>query len=374
MNSRRDFLQKAAAASTILASGSLMTVACGNAQDEKKEAAPGMSNETFTWSIATTWPPNFPVLGEGVVRFAKNVERMSSGRLKIKVYGAGERIPALELFDAVSNGAIEMGHGAPYYWAGKMPACQFFAAIPFGMNAQQMKAWIKNGGGLELWQDLYAKFGVVPFLGGNTGVQMGGWFNKEINTIDDLRGIKMRIPGLGGKVLTKAGGSAVTVAGGEIYTNLERGVIDATEWIGPYHDYNMGFHKIAKYYYYPGWHEPGTMLEFIVNKAKFDALPDDLKAIVEAATAEADTWMFGEFEVKNNRYLQKLVEEEGVQLKRFPEAVMRRLRELSEEVYQEVTAADPDSQKVYAAYTEFRQQAVAWSKITEIPFYEQIQA
>ena len=196
------------------------------------------------------------------------------------MYGAGELVPAFEVFDAVSRGTAEMGHGAAYYWKGKSEAAQFFAAVPFGMNAQEMNAWFYYGGGLELWREIYAPFGLMPAPAGNTGVQMGGWFNKEINRLDDLKGLKMRIPGLGGEVLRRAGGTPVNLPGGEIFTALQTGAIDATEWVGPYNDLAFGLHKAAKYYYYPGWHEPGTTLEAIVNKQAFDALPKDLQSIV----------------------------------------------------------------------------------------------
>ncbi|MFQ5587105.1 MAG: TRAP transporter substrate-binding protein, partial [Thermodesulfobacteriota bacterium] len=268
---RRDFLKKAgataAAAGTALAFG-----------------APAVhARKSFNWKMVTTWPPHFPVMGEGAETFARWIEEMSEGRLRIQVYGGGELVPPLQAFDAVSQGIVEMGHGASYYWAGKAPATQFFAAVPFGMNAQQMNAWLYSGGGLALWEELYAPFNLVPFPAGNTGVQMGGWFNKEIKSIQDIRGLKMRIPGLGGKVIAKAGGSAILSEGGEIYTNLDRGVIDATEWVGPYHDYLMGFHKVARYYYYPGWHEPGTVLEVIINRGAFARLPKELQQVVRSA-------------------------------------------------------------------------------------------
>src|SRR5690606_14679795 len=218
--------------------------------------------------MTTTWPPNFPILGEGCKLVAEWIRQMSGGRMEIEVYGGGELIPALEAFDAVSNGAIEMGSGAAYYWSGKVPAAQFFASVPFGMNAQQVNSWLISGGGMALWEKNYAKYNLIPFPCGNTGVQMGGWFRKEINSMADIQGLKMRIPGLGGKVLDRAGGTAVLSPGSELYTNLERGVIDATEWVGPYHDYIMGFHEVASHYYYPGWHEVGTTFEKFVNKSK----------------------------------------------------------------------------------------------------------
>ncbi len=322
--------------------------------------------------MVTTWPPHFPVLGEGADLIAKWIGEMSGGRLQIQVYGGGELVPALEVFDAVSVGTAQMGHGASYYWAGKAPASQFFASVPFGMNAQQMNAWIYSGGGLELWEELYSQFNLIPMPAGNTGVQMGGWFNRAINTPDDLKGLKMRIPGLGGKVIAKAGGSAILSAGGEIYTNLERGVIDATEWIGPYHDYLMGFHKIAKYYYYPGWHEPGSVLELMVNKSAFEGLPKDLQEIVRSAAYRANTWILSEFEAKNNQYLQEIMNEKGVEVRKFPDNVLGALKKYSREVIDELTTNDAMSKKVYHSFRKFRKNITQWSDISERIYYSVI--
>ena len=319
--------------------------------------------------MVTTWPPNFPVVGEGCNMFADFVERMSGGRMKIQVYGGGELIPSLECFDAVSNGAVELGHGASYYWAGKVPAGQFFASVPFGMNAQQTMAWIITGGGDKLWEETYESFNLLPMICGSTGAQMGGWFNKEINSIEDLNGLKMRIPGLGGKVLNKAGGSAVTVAGGEIFTNLERGVIDATEWIGPYHDYKMGFHKVTKFYYYPGWHEPGTVLELLINKPKFLELPSDLQEIIKQAAHRINTWMWMEFETKNSIYLKKLVEEEEVVPRQFPKEVLDQLRVYTKEAVEELASLGEKETRIYQAYQDFRKNIDGWAGITEKVYY-----
>jgi TRAP-type mannitol/chloroaromatic compound transport system substrate-binding protein len=335
-------------------------------------AVPAMAkkHKTYRWKMVTTWPPHFPMLGEGADKLAKWVEQMSGGRLKISVYGGGELVPPLGVFDAVSQGTVEMGHSAAYYWAGKSPAAQFFAAVPFGFNAQSLNAWLYSGGGMQLWEELYAKFNLKPFLAGNTGVQMGGWFNKEINSMADLKGLKMRIPGLGGKVLAKAGGNAVLVAGGEIYTNLDRGVIDATEWVGPYHDLKMGFYKAAKYYYYPGWHEPGSGLEMMVNLDAWNSLPDDLKAIVETAAYRSNIWMLSEFEAKNNDALKILVNEHKVKLRKFPKSVLKGLKKLSKEVLEEVAASDAMSRKVYDSFLEFQKNIYAWNKLTEEPYQE----
>jgi len=298
------------------------------------------------------------------------LRRMSGGRLDITVYGAGELVPALEVFEAVSSGAVEMGNGVAYYWAGKMPAAQFFASVPFGMNAQQMSAWVLNGGGMPLWQDLYKPFNLLPMLCGNTGVQMGGWFNRTIDSIDSVSGLKMRMPGLGGKVLTQAGGTAVLSPGGEIYTNLERGVIDATEWIGPYHDHKMGFYKVAPYYYYPGWHEPGTAFEMVCNLEKFNSLPTDLQEMVHTAVHRLNSWTLAEFDQKNTIYLQKLVKEEGTQLKRFPAEVLQRFKEITTQVLADISAKDATSRKVYTAYKNFHEAVNGWSDVTERVYFE----
>ena len=221
--------------------------------------------KTFEWKLITTWPKNFPVLGTAPERLATMVDEMSNGRLKLKVYGAGELVPAFEVFDAVESGTAEIGNGAAYYWRGKLPVAAVFSSVPFGMNAQETNSWLRYGGGMALWHKLYEPFGMIPMASGNTGVQMAGWFNKELSSLDDLNGMKMRIHGFGGAVLQRAGGVPVVLPGGEIYTVLQTGVVDAIEWVGPYNDLAFGFHEIAEYYYYPGWHEPGTTLETIIN-------------------------------------------------------------------------------------------------------------
>ena len=347
---------------------------CGAQNTAQDSDSINLTNgKKYKWKMVTTWPPNFPILGEGCKLFAKWVKEMSNGRMDIKIYGGGELVPALESFNAVSSGAAECGHGAAYYWAGITPSSQFFASVPFGMNAQQMNAWILSGGGLELWEELYAKFNLIPMLGGNTGVQMGGWFNKKINSVADLKGLKMRMPGLGGKVLEKAGGNPILIAGGELYTSLERGVIDATEWIGPYHDYIMGFHHIAKYYYSPGWHEPGTTLELIFNKEKFEALPNDLQVIMRTAAARLNLWMLSESETKNIIYLKKIKAESSAELRQYPQDVLMELKKYTDEVLKEVTASDSFAKKVYQSFNRFRKDAADWSELTEKVFYNKIQ-
>lgn len=359
---RRDFLK----ASTLLG-GSALVFGCGSNQPGESPAV--LNNQSFEWNMVTTWPPHFPVMGEGADMLAQWIDAMSGGRLKIQVYGGGELVPALGTFDAVSEGTAEMGHGASYYWAGKVPAAQFFTAVPFGMNAQHMNAWLYSGGALKLWEELYAPFNLLPIPAGNTGVQMGGWFNREINSTDDLKGLKMRIPGLGADVIKHAGGSPILTPGGEIYTNLERGVIDATEWVGPYHDTLMGFNKIAKFYYYPGWHEPGPVLELLVNKGKWDSLPPDLQMCVRVAATRANMWMLSEFEAKNSIYLQRLKDEGKVDIRPFPANVMQSLKKYANEVIADLTTQDPASKKVYTSFDQFRNQVNGWAAISEKVYY-----
>ncbi len=364
---RRKFLTKSALA----VAGATSLASC--VQSEEKSQGPYINfNNTYRWKMTTTWPPNFPVVGEGCKQLADWVKKMSGGRMEITVYGGGELIPALEGFDAVSNGAVEMNHGAAYYWAGKVPAAQFFAAVPFGMNAQQMGSWIISGGGAELWEELYEPFNIQPILCGNTGVQMAGWFKKEIKTVVDLQGLKMRIPGLGAKVLEKAGGTPVLVSGGEIYTNLERGVIDATEWIGPFHDYLMGFYNVAKYYYYPGWHEPGPALEMLINKSKFEALPSDLQEIIRTACYRTNRWMAAEFDARNGKYLQKIINETDVTVAPFPVEVIDALKGFTKEALNELVENDAPSKKVYEAVEAFRKDVNVWMNVSERVFYERI--
>ena len=353
---RRDFIKKAGAGA--IAAGATLG------------AIPANAAKPIRWKMVTTWPPHFPMLGEGADYIAKLVNDMTGGKFKITVYGAGELVPPLGVFDAVSQGTVEMGHGAAYYWAGKAPAAQFFAAVPFGFNAQSQNAWVTAGGGMALWEEIYKPFNLKPYLGGNTGVQMGGWFNKEINSIADLNGLKMRIPGLGGKVIAKAGGNPITVAGGEIYTNLDRGVIDATEWVGPYHDLKMGFYKAAKYYYYPGWHEPGTALEAIVNINAYEKLPPEFKQILDSAIERTNAWMLSEFEAKNNDALNELITKHNVQLRKFPDDVLKQLKKYADEVLEEVAAKDPLSKKVLESFRTFQAKIFEWNKITEEPYQQ----
>lgn len=344
----------------------------GESQAQSDSLSKGFSKEVFRWKLVHTWPPNFPVIGEVSTRFAEMVTAMSGGRLEIKVFAGGELVPALEAFDAVRDGVAEIGHGAAYYWAGKDPAASFFATIPFGMNAQQAYGWLYSGGGLELWERFYAPYNLIPFPGGNSGVQMGGWFNKSIDGEKDLKGLKMRIPGLGGRVLEKAGGAPILLAGGEIYTGLERGVIDATEWLGPFHDQLMGFREIAKYYYYPGWQEPGTMLEFFVNKDKFKELPADLQSIVRFAAMASGHWCLSEMETRNAIALEEMTAK-GLEIRSFSPEIIEQLRTYTAEVIREITEQSPLAAEIYQSYQSYRDRAGSYAQISEAAFYQTLQ-
>jgi TRAP-type mannitol/chloroaromatic compound transport system substrate-binding protein len=323
------------------------------------------TDKIYHWRMVTTWPKNLPGLGVAPVRMAEMISTMSNGRLNITVYGAGELVPAMGVFDAVSLGNVEMGHGAAYYWKGKLPAASFFTAVPFGLTAQEMNGWLLHGGGMALWEELYAPFNLIPLAGGNTGVQMAGWFNKEINSLEDLQGLKMRIPGLGGEVFQRAGGTAVNIPGGEIYTSLQTGTIDATEWVGPYNDLAFGLHQVAKYYYYPGWQEPGPTLEIIVNKAAMSSLPADLQEIVRVASRAMNDDMLAEFTTRNNAALEELVNKHHVQLRRLPDDVLAKLKVISAEVVKSIAQDDELAQRIYRSYDRYRTQVMSYHEISE---------
>ena len=341
---------------------------CGGTEDRASSEASGeaKAKEVYSWRMVTTWPKNLPGMGVAPETIADMVRKMSDGRLDIKVYGAGEIVPALEVFEAVSQGAVQMGHGAAYYWKGKVKIAQFFTAVPFGLTAQEMNGWLFHGGGMELWRELYARYNLVPIAAGNTGVQMAGWFNKEINSLADIQGMKMRIPGLGGEVFQKAGGIAVgNIAGGEIFTSLQTGVIDATEWVGPYNDLAFGLHQVAKYYYYPGWQEPGPTLEAIVNKEAYDSLPEDLQEILRAAILTVNSDLLAEYTARNNAALRELVDNHGVELRKLPDDVIKELARLSKEVTAAIVDEDPLSHRIYDSFTQYRSDVVEYQRISE---------
>ena len=321
--------------------------------DAATGAGTPLAHETVEWKLVTTWPKNLPALGTAPERLAELLAAMSAGRFQIQVYAAGELVPAFEVFDAVSRGHAQMGHGAAYYWRGKVPMAAFFTTVPFGMTAQEMNGWLAYGGGMELWRELYAPFNLVPFRAGNSGVQMAGWFNQQINSLADVQGLKMRIPGLGGEVFGRAGGAPVTLPGSEIYTALQTGVVDAAEWVSAYNDLAFGLQDIASYYYYPGWHEPGATLEAIVNAEAWAALPAEFQAMLETACRAINQDVLDEFTARNAAALKTLVEEHGVEVRRLPDDVLDRLRELSAQVLSEQAQGDELGQRILASYQGF---------------------
>jgi TRAP-type mannitol/chloroaromatic compound transport system substrate-binding protein len=339
----------------------------GTMKPSSANANGATSSAKYEWKLVTTWPKNLPGLGAAPENFARYVEEMSSGRLSIRVYGAGEIVPAFEVFDAVSQGVAEMGHGAAYYWKGKIPAAVFYTAVPFGMTAQEINGWLHHGDGLTLWRELYAPFGVIPFAGGSTGVQMAGWFNRELRSAEDLKGLKMRIPGLAGEVFDASGGTAVRIAGGEVYTSMQTGVIDAVEWVGPYNDRTLGLNEVAEYYYYPGWHEPGAMLEFTVNEQAFLALPKDLQAIVEYAARAANQNMLDEFTARNNESLRTLLAS-GTKLRAVPEDVLQVFYNNSLVALDALVENDAMAQKIARSYQAFAKDVRAYHEISERAF------
>ena len=327
-------------------------------------------DKTYNWRLVTSWPKNYPGLGMAPERIADLVEEMSDGQMTITVYGAEEQVPAFGVFDAVSSGSHQMGHSGGYFWKGKVPAAQFFTSVPFGLTADEINAWVNRGGGLELWREIYEPFNIYPIPAGNTGTQMFGWFNKEINSLEDVKGLKMRIPGIGGEVLKEAGGIPVTLPGGELFTALQTGVIDATEWVGPYNDLTFGFHQAAKYYYYPGWHEPGPMLELIINLDEWNSLPKHLQVIIETATKAVNQDMLDEYLAKNNQALTELVEVHGVELRRLPDDVIEEFRMISDQILEELAQEDETIAKVYNSYKSFKQDVSEYHKISEDAFIE----
>lgn len=344
----------------------LVLQACGGSETGGSVAdGAAAPQQTYEWKLVTAWPKNFPGLGNAPEVFAEKVEAMSAGRMKIRVYGDGELVPALEVFNAVSAGTAEIGHGAAYYWKGKAPEAQFFTALPFGMNGREMESWIQYGGGQQLWEELYEPFDLIPMPGGNTGVQMGGWFNKEINSKEDFQGLKMRIPGLAQDVLSRLGGVPVNMPGSELFTSLQTGVLDATEFNGPYNDLAFGLWEVADYYYYPGWHEPGSVMEFLFNKTEFEALPADLQEIMRTAAEAASLDMTNEFTARNTISLTELVDKHGVDLRVFPDDLLMELNRISQEVIDELADLSPMGAKIHASYREYESNVKNFHDVSE---------
>jgi TRAP-type mannitol/chloroaromatic compound transport system substrate-binding protein len=334
-------------------------------------SAPAVVKDRIEFAMVSTWPRDFPGLGTGAQRLAERIATMSEGRIQMQYFSAGERVGAFDSFDEVASGNAQGYHAADYYWKGKHPGWAFFTAVPFGLTYTEMNGWIRFGGGQELWDELAGEFGLKGLMAGNTGVQMGGWFNKEINSADDLKGLKMRIPGLGGDVMAKLGASPVSLPGGQIYENLVSGAIDATEWVGPWNDGFMKFYEAAKFYYYPGMHEPGSMLALGLNASFWGSLSKSDQAMIEAAAAAENDWMMAEYNAKSGAALKDLIANQGVQLRRFTDDTYDSFGEAAEEVFDEVQAHSPLAKKIYDSFVQARSDIGAWTNISDQAYVQQ---
>ena len=328
-------------------------------------ATPAIAQDKQLVKMVTTWPRNFPGLGTGAQRVADRITAASGGRIEVKLFAAGELVPAFESFDAVASGAAEMYHGAEYYWQGKHKAFNFFTNVPLGFTSKELNAWIHFGGGQELWDELTADFGTKSLLAGNTGVQMGGWFREPITSLDDMKGLKIRMPGLGGETLRQIGATAVTLPGGEIFPALQAGTIDATEWVGPYNDMAFGFQKILKNYMYPGFHEPGAGLGLGMNKAWWDGQSESDQVLIRACADAENDVMMAEYDARNGDSLDRLLTEEGVTLHKFPDEVWRQIAEAAEQVVADVANVDDLAKRTYESYIAFRKSVAGWSKLSD---------
>lgn len=343
---RRSFLKSAALTSAGLA-------ACAAPDAGTAATGPGPA---VTWRLASSFPRSLDILFGGSERFAERVRQLTGGRFTIRSYPAGELVPGLQVMDAVQQGTVHCGHTVSYYYMGKHPALAFETGVPFGLTARQHNAWMNEGGGLAALRELFATFGIIQFPAGNTGAQFGGWFRRPINSVADLRGLRMRIPGLGGEVMSRLGVSVQVLAGGEIYPALERGTIDATEWIGPYDDEKLGFQRVARHYYYPGWHEPGVTLTLMVNQRAYGQLPDSYQAAIAVAAAEQNANTLERYDAQNPPALERL-RAAGVVVGPFPEDVMAAAWRESNALLEERAAADATFRAIYQPWQAFRRDA-----------------
>lgn len=369
MVKRRDILAGAAA---VAAGGSVAGVLSGSGKNADRPlkrsdviGAPALSKNRRQLRMATSWPKDFPGLGQMPNYFAKALSEMSGGTIDVKVYAAGELVGALECFNATSTGAADMYHAAEYYWQGKSKGFSFFTAVPMGMTATELMGWIDHGGGQELWDTLSAKFNIKAFQAGNTGHQAGGWFKREIKSLEDFNGLKMRIPGLAGEVVHRLGGASVAISGGEIYQSLQSGAIDATEWVGPWNDIALGFYREAPYYYSPGFHEPGASLAIGINLDVWNDFTASEQAMIKYACAHANDWSLGEYSYRNGIALETLKNDHGIVPRRFTDEMMARIGEVSEEVVAELGATDPLTQRIYDSYKAARDSSRGWTEISE---------
>ena len=349
---RRDFLKKASIGA---AAGAAATVAA---------PAIAQSQPTVNWRLTSSFPKSLETIFGGAETLANRVKALTGGKFNIRVFAGGEIVPGLQALDAAQQGTVECAHTCSYYYIGKDRAFGFGTAVPFGMNARQMNAWVYYGGGQKLLDEFYANYNVVSFLGGNTGTQMGGWWKKEVKTVADLSGIKMRIGGLGGAVFSKLGVVPQQIAGGDIYPSLEKGTIDAAEWIGPYDDEKLGFNKVAPFYYYPGWWEHGPAIHFFVNKDAWAKLPKEYQEAFQAAAYEANVTMMAEYDHKNPAALSKLLAA-GTKVRAFSDEILAAAYKSAQELYAEESAKNPAFKKLYDSYNAYRKTQNAWFSLAE---------
>jgi len=334
-------------------------------------SAPAIAANRIEITMVSTWPRDFPGLGTGAQRFAERLTAMTDGRIKVNYFAAGERVKAFDSFDEVASGNAQMYHAADYYWKGKHPGWAYFTGVPFGMTFTEVNAWTQFGGGQQLWDELSAGYGLKCLPCGNTGVQMGGWFRKEMRSASDFKGLKMRIPGLGGDVLAKLGASPVSLPGGQIYENLVSGAIDATEWVGPWNDSFMKFYEAAKFYYYPGMHEPGSMLSLGINKKFWDGLSKSDQTIITAAAETENSVMMSEYNAKNGASLAKLISDQGVKLRSFNDDIYDSFGDAAAEVFEEVQQHSPLAKKIHQSFLKSRGEVGAWAKISDQAYVAQ---
>lgn len=332
---------------------------------EKKIGAPNISKGLKQFRMATTWPKDFPGLGQMPNRFSKALYEMSNGQIEVKVYAAGELVGALECFDATSTGAADMYHGAEYYWQGKSKGFSFFTAVPMGMTASEIMGWIDYGGGQKLWDDLSASFNIKPFQAGNTGHQTGGWFKKEMNSLEDFKGLRFRMPGIGGEVLRRLGAAPVNMPGGEIYQALQSGLLDGTEWVGPWNDYAFGFYREAPFYYAPGFHEPGASLAVGINLDVWNNFSASERAMISFACKAANDASLGEYTYENAKALNILKTQHGIEPRFFSDDIMVEIGKISEDVVRELGSSDKRTQKIYDAYLAARNEYRGWTEMSD---------
>jgi TRAP-type mannitol/chloroaromatic compound transport system substrate-binding protein len=342
-------------------------ITAGAVLGASKLAAPAIAQGHTEWRMVTTWPKNAPGVGVNAQRLADKIGRMSGGRLTVRLYAAGELVPPFEALGAVQQGNAELAHSAAFFWLGKSDALNYFGSMPFGLMAGEMMGWLYYGGGMGFWQEAMAEFGIRPFFAGSSGVSAGGWFRKEINSLEDLKGLKFRIAGLGAEVVQRLGATPVLTPPAEVFPAMAAGTVDAAEFIGPWNDQAFGLYRVAKYYYQPGWHEVGPTAELLVNQAAFDALAPDLQAIVEAAATASAMEYYADYAYHNATVLQPLIAEHGVELRLFPDEVALALGRTSLEVLAELAERSPLTRRIHASYSAFREQANVYSQWLDLP-------